>query len=287
MGTHISRIRSSKMDSWTDRQMKVFEHSGNKRLAEFFEANGVQPSARYQRYHTPAAEWYREAWVKNMTLGREVPPPPQGVSAGPCKGTGQPAKQAVSAKAAPAAPTVDLLDMGGEPAKKAPAAAAPAADLLSLGGDASKAPAANADLLGVGTSSAPASNSGDILGLGSLSTAAPATSQAGGGDMLLTLAATAASARPSSAALASTPASVPGMQPAPASNLGMLNMPISTPTPAVAAAPANNIAPSNGQALGGLTMPASGTLAGGAKLAEKEKKTDEDPFAMALSKWGM
>merc|ERR1719277_1391271 len=91
----------------------------------------------YQRYSTPAAEWYREAWVKSRTLGREVPEPPPGVSRGPCT------EGAAEAKKPATAPPVDLLDMD------AAASPAPAADLLDFG-DAAAARPAEADLLGVG-----------------------------------------------------------------------------------------------------------------------------------------
>eukprot|EP00434_Breviolum_minutum_P004264 symbB.v1.2.003760.t1/scaffold207.1/size268535/7 len=45
------------MDSWTERQLSVFNAGGNKRLAEFFKANNVPDSQGFQRYGTAAADW--------------------------------------------------------------------------------------------------------------------------------------------------------------------------------------------------------------------------------------
>jgi len=263
MGTHISRIRSCKMDSWTEMQLHVFDHSGNRQCAEFFAANGISNAARFQRYQTPAAEWYRESWIKNRLFCKPVPAPPQGVVAGPCVD-----RQAAAAKApaAKAAPPADLLDLGGE--QPAPAAKPAAqADLLGFGdapAPASKPQArpADADLLGVGaaaSSPAPAiGGGGDLLGLGST---APA--QAASPD-IFSLAATAQSARPAAAQLASLDFAAPAT-PAPAAQ---------APAPAAPAA----ASPSAG----------ANTLGGGAKLVDQQKEEKaSDPFAMALEKWGM
>merc|ERR1719373_637873 len=38
LGTHISRIRSCVMDSWTEQALTIFDHGGNKRLTDFFDA---------------------------------------------------------------------------------------------------------------------------------------------------------------------------------------------------------------------------------------------------------
>ncbi|CAK0894185.1 unnamed protein product, partial [Prorocentrum cordatum] len=119
--------------------LSIFDHGGNDRLGAFFAANGVPASMGYQRYSTPAAEWFREAWIKSRTLDREVPEPPPGVARGPCT------EGAAKAKQPAAAPPVDLLDMDAA-ASPAPA---PAADLLDLGGGSAAGPA-EADLLGVG-----------------------------------------------------------------------------------------------------------------------------------------
>eukprot|EP00440_Ansanella_granifera_P063652 gb/GFBE01069013.1/.p1 GENE.gb/GFBE01069013.1/~~gb/GFBE01069013.1/.p1 ORF type:complete len:525 (+),score=100.81 gb/GFBE01069013.1/:1-1575(+) len=258
LGTHISRIRSCKMDSWTERQIQIFGSGGNKRLAEFFRANGVAPNLMYQRYATPAGDWYREAWIKNRTLGRPVPAPEQGVVVGPCvDGAAQPAK------AKPAAPPADLLDLGGGPAPASAPASAAQADLLGFGGDEPPAKptqkSQEADLLGVGSS-----GGGDLLSLGTVGgTSAKA-------DDLLGLAATAASAKPAAASLASL-------------DFGAAPVQAAAPQAMQAAAPAAQPAR---QAFA--PAPGTNTLGGGAKLAEpaKEEKAD-DPFAMALKQWGM
>lgn len=283
MGTHISRIRSCKMDSWTERQLQIFDHSGNKQCADFFAANGVGNSVRYQRYHTPAAEWYREAWIKNRIFDRPVPPPPQGVVVGPCVD-----KAAAKAAAAKAAPPADLLDFGGDqpaPAKKAAAQA----DLLGFG-DAPAAPQAapqarsvDADLLGVAAAapSAPAPAGGDLLNLGG-----GAAGQAGSVD-IFGLAATAQSARPPAAQLASLDftSQAPLSAAAPAAPLAQA---FAAPAPAPAAGLAQPAWEAPAAAAGASPASAANTLGGGAKLVDppKEEKAS-DPFAMALEKWGM
>eukprot|EP00930_Biecheleria_cincta_P044340 TRINITY_DN30455_c0_g1_i1.p1 TRINITY_DN30455_c0_g1~~TRINITY_DN30455_c0_g1_i1.p1 ORF type:complete len:549 (+),score=104.95 TRINITY_DN30455_c0_g1_i1:76-1722(+) len=260
LGTHISRIRSCKMDSWTERQLQVFDSGGNQRLAHFFQANKVPDSPMYQRYSSPAGEWYREAWIKNRTLGREVPSPLQGVVVGPCIDDSKPANSTSQAK--PDAPPVDLLDFGGETQKTN--APTNQTDLLAFGGgDPAASPAQSmpeADLLGVGepVSSHTGSNADDLLGLGP----------------------TAVNAQPSAAAALSS-------------------LDFGTPTAfsasAVGAAPAmgaaTQVAAPAAAMQGGQTfapLPLERTLGGGAKLAEpaKEQKAD-DPFAMALKQWAM
>lgn len=180
MGTHISRIRSCKLDSWTDRQIRIFDFGSNRRLGDFFAANHVPSSARYQRYVTPAAEWYRESWIKSCTLGKPVPPPPPGIVAGPCE-VQVAAPQAPKA-AAPAA-TADLMDFGEQPKAQPQTRAQPQADLLGFGDAPASTPAStpsSADLLGFGDMPVPSSTpaSADLLNFGfspSPSTSAPVT----------------------------------------------------------------------------------------------------------------
>lgn len=167
LGTHISRIRSFKMDSWTEKQFQIFQHGGNGRLKAFLDANKVQGSLGFNRYMTPAAEWYREAWIKSRTLGKPVPPPPAGVTTGPC--VGGDVASAPAAKAAAPAPVADLLDFGGDTRPAGGAAApAPQADLLGFDDGPSVPQAralADADLLGVSSPS-----SGELFSLSSPST---------------------------------------------------------------------------------------------------------------------
>jgi len=270
LGTHISRIRSCKMDSWTDRQIKIFNSGGNARLQKFFEVNQVAASTGFNRYMTPAAEWYRESWIKSRALERDVPPPPAGIQVGPCVDTSAKTKKAEAA--APKAPQADLLDFGSEPVAKPAAPAAAQADLLGFGGEPAPAakPAAmtSSDLLGVAgpTTSTPASTGGgDLLGLGG---------SAGGGD-LFSLASTAANARPPSSALASL-----NLDMAPASTNNTLGAP-----PAMQPA---NAAATMPMGSAGAPQAAANTLGGGACLAQSpQKPKDVDPFAMAMEKWGM
>jgi len=258
LGTHISRIRSCKMDSWTERTLSIFNSGGNKQLADFFSANGVPASAMFQRYSTPAADWYREAWIKNRTLGREVPAPVAGVVVGPCIDDKTPA---AASPAKPAVPPAYLLDMGAESSAPATQASKPAAqaDLLGFADEPAK-PAQQADLLGVSPSTSGAS---DLLALGSSDTSssglldfAPVTS----GSPALAMASLDFNAAPI------TP----------------------SPVPASTAMPFP-IAPVADTQTARSSLPmASNTLGGGAKLVvpAKDEKAD-DPFAMALKQWNM
>mmetsp|Transcript_18718 Transcript_18718/g.40874 ORF Transcript_18718/g.40874 Transcript_18718/m.40874 type:complete len:504 (+) Transcript_18718:78-1589(+) len=249
LGTHLSRVRSCKMDSWTPQQLEVFEHGGNERLGAFFEANGVQASMRYQRYSTPAAAWYRECWIKNRTLNKPVPPPTDGVKAGPCVDPG-------AAAAKPAAdPVVDLLDFDGEKPTPKPKAAVPAPS------------AAHADLLGFGSEVQTSSGHGDdLLGM----SGCPSQSQnKGGEDDLLGLTAISAAARPPSSTLLESHSV--GATLAPAT--------VTAPQAVVQDAAQTSYTPT--------ASPAANSMAAGAKMTEMAKEKSDDPFAMALDKWGM
>eukprot|EP00928_Gymnodinium_smaydae_P060931 TRINITY_DN4489_c0_g3_i1.p1 TRINITY_DN4489_c0_g3~~TRINITY_DN4489_c0_g3_i1.p1 ORF type:complete len:538 (-),score=122.25 TRINITY_DN4489_c0_g3_i1:129-1742(-) len=305
MGTHISRIRSCKMDTWTEQSIGIFEHGGNKRLADFFAANGLSAEQRFGRYHTPAAEWYREAWIKSRTLGREVPPPPSGVSAGHCGGAA--ASVAGGPSLATSAPPIDLLDFGGADASvsKAPSASAPpapTADLLDFGdaapaaAAAAPAPAAalDADLLGVGgiasssasgAACASASASTSLLGLDDCLSAPmtsspwPAASSASGNHLT--------SAPP--AALLGDSASLLSLEPCLAGAASTSAAAVHSLAPAAPAAPTAAANGSRSVTSAGAALPAARTMAGGARLeaAPVAVEKDENPFAMALEKWGM
>mmetsp|Transcript_12412 Transcript_12412/g.30986 ORF Transcript_12412/g.30986 Transcript_12412/m.30986 type:complete len:572 (+) Transcript_12412:146-1861(+) len=286
MGTHISRIRSCKMDSWTERQLQIFDHGGNSRFDEFCRANGISNAPRFQRYHTPAAEWYREAWIKNRIFSRPVPPPQQGVVVGPCKDT-----SAAAAKATAPAPQVDLLEFGG--GSSAPAAKAAAqADLLGFGdapATAKPAAAADADLLGVSSaaSGSGGGGGGDLLGLGG------GGGSSNSGAELLDFAAIAANARPPASALAgldltaaSAPAPAPALAPGPAP--AQLSAVAAAPQPLASLQMPAAPAASPSQPASTSAAPAmANTLGGGAKLIDPPKDEKSDPFAMALNKWGM
>ncbi|CAE8611153.1 unnamed protein product, partial [Polarella glacialis] len=256
LGTHISRVRSCKMDGWTERQLQVFGSGGNKRLAEFFAANGVPASLAFQRYATPAGEWYREAWIKNRTLGRPVPPPVPGVVVGPCVDDAVAADKASSSSSSPPS---DLLDFGTSAAPAAKAAAPAAqADLLGFADEpavASKAAPAvqEADFFGVAS---PAPGGGDLLGLGGGAQA----------NDLFGLSSTAANAGP------------PGTTGLAGLDFGVQSQVFTPVAPAQAPARPG----SSPQSYGG-----ANTLGGGAKLVAEVKEKADDPFAMALKQWAM
>lgn len=259
LGTHISRVRSCKMDSWTERQLSIFNSGGNKRMADFFQANGVPTSQGFQRYSTAAADWYREAWIKSRTLGRPVPTPLQGVKVGPCVDDSQ------QAKAKAAASPVDLLDMGEKSGPSVPVKAVPETDLLNFDATPAAAPQKRqeTDLLGSG--------GGDLLGLSAPS--APSAPSAQANDLLSAMAGApldfgAQAAQAATPAMPSFPAATAPSAQSPM-NFQVPNPPSSAPAPAAA--------PPNG----------SNTLAAGAKLVEQPKEKADDPFAMALKQWGM
>lgn len=219
----------------------------------------------YQRYSSPHAEWYREAWIKNRTLGREVPSPPQGVVVGPCIDDSKPANSTSQAQSA--APPVDLLDLGGEVQKSD--VPNPQTDLLGFGGGPAGQAAQSmqqADLLGVGE--AVSSQAGDLLGIGSGERA-----PGGNADDLLGLGSSAVNARPSAAAALTS------------LDFGA---PIAFPASASGSAPAAGLTAAMSGSLTSAPPPSERTLGGGATLVEsaKEPKND-DPFAMALKQWAM
>lgn len=141
MGTHISRVRSCRMDAWTEPQLGVFEYGGNARMAEFFAANGLSSAGPQQRYQTPAAEWYREAFIRCKVAGSVVPAPPAGVLAGPC---GVVAEAVQPACCTPAAAEADLLnfDICEVPREAGPPHSSANADLLDFGTGAPRSPGA-------------------------------------------------------------------------------------------------------------------------------------------------
>ncbi|CAM9538395.1 unnamed protein product [Ascophyllum nodosum] len=70
------------MDSWSDKQIKMMRAGGNQKLIDWFSSHDVTSSQRInQKYHTPAAELYRErliATIEGRPLPTELPkrPPP-------------------------------------------------------------------------------------------------------------------------------------------------------------------------------------------------------------------
>lgn len=62
LGTHISRVRSIKMDSWSNDHLKRMRESGNQKCKEFLEKHGIvyQKTNIRGRYDTPAGDLYRD-----------------------------------------------------------------------------------------------------------------------------------------------------------------------------------------------------------------------------------
>lgn len=142
MGVHISRTRSLTMDTWSEKQLRSLEHGGNGRLTSFFEANSVNEFGRHARYQHAAAEWYREAYLKNKIEGTPIPAPAAGIHTGPCQ--------------IATTPVVDLLDFGGASGNSSSQAATESqSDLLDFGG-----------FRGSGPPQAAGTTSGDLFDFG-------------------------------------------------------------------------------------------------------------------------
>lgn len=77
LGTHISFVRSVRMDSWTPQQLKLMKQGGNKRCNEFLKSHGIlqlsgDRETIQQKYDSPAAQLYKEV-LKAEVEGRLVP----------------------------------------------------------------------------------------------------------------------------------------------------------------------------------------------------------------------
>jgi len=59
-GTHISRVKSATLDSWTEKELKQMRFGGNSQLDEILQRyqmpNGYTV---HELYHTVIADWYR------------------------------------------------------------------------------------------------------------------------------------------------------------------------------------------------------------------------------------
>ncbi|CAK91780.1 unnamed protein product (macronuclear) [Paramecium tetraurelia] len=78
LGVHVSFVRSTNLDSWSDKQLKMIMMGGNDKLKEYFTSIGVyaDPSKQQDiswKYRTKGASYYREC-IKAKTEEREVPP---------------------------------------------------------------------------------------------------------------------------------------------------------------------------------------------------------------------
>ncbi|CAD8104053.1 unnamed protein product [Paramecium primaurelia] len=79
LGVHVSFVRSTNLDSWSDKQLKMIMMGGNDKLKEYFTSIGVysDPSKQHDiswKYRTKGASYYREC-IKAKTEEREVPAP--------------------------------------------------------------------------------------------------------------------------------------------------------------------------------------------------------------------
>lgn len=77
LGTHISFIRSVKMDSWTEAQIAAMKAGGNDKCKEFLASRGnidmaILSTPIPQKYSSPAAELWRQV-IKARTNGNEEP----------------------------------------------------------------------------------------------------------------------------------------------------------------------------------------------------------------------
>mmetsp|Transcript_17770 Transcript_17770/g.21571 ORF Transcript_17770/g.21571 Transcript_17770/m.21571 type:complete len:331 (-) Transcript_17770:1100-2092(-) len=77
LGVHISFVRSITMDSWSSKQIKLMRLGGNDKLRKFFEKYGISKNTSIQqKYHSPAAQLYRErltAEYEGKPLPTELP----------------------------------------------------------------------------------------------------------------------------------------------------------------------------------------------------------------------
>ncbi|CAB9497704.1 with coiled-coil, ANK repeat and PH domain-containing protein [Seminavis robusta] len=72
MGTHLSRVRSVKMDSWADNHIKAMRHGGNKKCRDYLRKRGLKlkECTIKERYESPVAKKYHQklkAAVKVVT----------------------------------------------------------------------------------------------------------------------------------------------------------------------------------------------------------------------------
>jgi hypothetical protein len=62
-GVHVSFVRSLKMDSWSEKQIRFLALGGNKNLRMFFESFGMMGKGNVTidfKYRTKAGQYYRD-----------------------------------------------------------------------------------------------------------------------------------------------------------------------------------------------------------------------------------
>eukprot|EP00922_Rhytidocystis_sp_ex-Travisia-forbesii_P009118 GHVS01013322.1.p1 GENE.GHVS01013322.1~~GHVS01013322.1.p1 ORF type:complete len:262 (+),score=37.83 GHVS01013322.1:286-1071(+) len=60
LGVHLSFVRSTTMDSWSDKQKKMMKEGGNSKLKIIFDEHEVSNMNIKEKYSTKAAAYYRE-----------------------------------------------------------------------------------------------------------------------------------------------------------------------------------------------------------------------------------
>jgi stromal membrane-associated protein len=134
LGVHISRVRSTQLDKWTEDQVSFMERMGNVRANEYWEKN-IVPGAKPTTSDLNVVERYiRRKYERKEFADRNAEGPiPDAQGGGGAAPTAQPAAPAPAAPApaaavASAAPAAgggmfDLLDLAAPAAPAAPARA--------------------------------------------------------------------------------------------------------------------------------------------------------------------
>lgn len=76
LGTHVSRVRSIKMDSWTDNHIKAMRLGGNKKCRDYLQKQGLDLSSCsiQERYESPVAQKYHQLLKKQIKVVAEKHP---------------------------------------------------------------------------------------------------------------------------------------------------------------------------------------------------------------------
>lgn len=90
MGVHISFVRSVKMDSWTDKQIKAMKLGGNGACNEYLRSKGsiARDAAIKEKYDNNTAQLYKlqlKAKVEGTPIPTELPKPKPRKNDGPSK----------------------------------------------------------------------------------------------------------------------------------------------------------------------------------------------------------
>ncbi|EEA08498.1 uncharacterized protein CMU_003280 [Cryptosporidium muris RN66] len=72
LGVHISFVRSTTMDTWNSRQLRLMELGGNSRLSTLFKQYGLSDLSIKQKYCSKIATYYRNK-LKNLLDGKSPP----------------------------------------------------------------------------------------------------------------------------------------------------------------------------------------------------------------------